>query len=459
MRHIRLLCVGATAILGACAARPDLPDASVPPVMEWRDAVSSNVDTVDPHWWDSYGDPALSRLVHDALARNDDLALAATRVEEARAQFSLARAQRMPILQATLDGGRERSVNAFGLPRVQTAGDADLTASYELDLFGRLKSASEAAKAALLSSESARDSVRLAVVASAAGGYIALRSLDARLIILRETLEARRASLHYASRRTRSGYATSLEEAQAQADFHATEQQIPVLELAIRRQEDGLSVLVGHAPGLIERGKLLDELVVPPLAPLQPAIMLRRRPDIAQAESDLVAADHQLDAARAAFMPSVRLGAIGGYVASTLLSDPIWIFSLGGSVLAPLFEGGRLEAQEDIATARRKRAAFAYRKAALNAFREVEDALAEQQHLAEQEQSLTGQRDASATALRVATNRYRAGYSPYLEQLDAQRGLLAVELARIQARADRLASATRLFQVLGGGWTAPDDGS
>ena len=183
-----------------------------------------------------------------------------------------------------------------------------------------------------------------------------------------------------------------------------------------------------------------------------PSELLRRRPDIAQAEQPIVAADRSLDAARAAFLPSIRLGAAGGYVDSTLIADPVGIFSIGGSILAPLFEGGRLRAQADVAAARRDQAAYFYRKVALNAFREVEDALAALQRTSEQELVLRQQRDALARALVQATNRYRAGYSSYLEQLDAQRGLLSADLSLVQANNDRLSAAVNLFQALGGGW-------
>jgi outer membrane protein TolC len=176
---------------------------------------------------------------------------------------------------------------------------------------------------------------------------------------------------------------------------------------------------------------------------------------MAQAEQQLVAADRSLDAARAAFMPNIQLTATGGYVASTLLDDPIGVFSIGGSILAPIFDSGRLQAQQGIAAARRDQAAFAYRRAALGAFREVDDALTTERRSAEQAVALTAQRQALAQALALATNRYKEGYSPLFEQLDIQRLLLAVDLALVQVEADRLTAAVALFQALGGGWTAP----
>ncbi|HEX7947449.1 MAG TPA: TolC family protein, partial [Phenylobacterium sp.] len=184
-----------------------------------------------------------------------------------------------------------------------------------------------------------------------------------------------------------------------------------------------------------------------------PADLLRRRPDLAQAEQQVVAADRSLDSVRAAFLPNIQLTASGGYVASTLLGDPIRVFSLGGSALDPLLDFGRLKAQQGAAAARRDQAAFAYRRAALTAFREVDDALASERGAAEQTADLLHQREAQAQVLTLATKRYRAGYSPFLEQLDAQRFLLQVDLQLIQARADRLTAAVALYQALGGGWS------
>lgn len=405
-------------------------------------------------WWKAFGDPALDAMVARAIAGNSDLAIAAGRVAEARAQYGIVRSQQLPSLGAGAGGQRERFVNPFGQPAEQTAGQAQLQAAYEVDLFGRLASGTAAARAALLASEAARETVRLAIISSAVSGYIQLRALDARLEVLRQTLAARTDSLRIARRRAEAGYATNLELRQSEAEARATEQLIPTTELAIRRQEDALSLLLGESPRAIERGAPLDRLAPPPPPESLPAALLRQRPDIAQAEQQMIAVDHSLDAARAAFMPQVQLSASGGYVASTLLTDPIGIFSLGGSVLAPLFAGGRLRAQADAAAARRDQAAFGYQRAALAAFRDVEDALAAVRRTAEQEQVVVAQRDALSGALRLATNRYRAGYSPYLDQLDAQRGLLGAELALVQAHADRLSAYVSLCQSLGGGWSA-----
>ncbi|MDB5734616.1 MAG: transporter [Alphaproteobacteria bacterium] len=443
-------------LLAACAGpKADVPpQAAVTPPPAWRGTAASD-GVVAAGWWQAFGDPVLTRMVETALADNDDIAIAAGRVAEARAQFRLAHAQSLPSIGAVAEGGRDREINpGFGVPETQNAGEGEIQISYDLDLFGRLADSDKAARAVLLASEAARDNVRLAVAASAAGGYITLRGLDARLLVLRDTLAARGEELRVARRRAQVGYSSQLDLAQAEAAYHATAQLIPATELAIARQEDGLSLLLGESPRAIARGMDFDVLAAPAVPVALPSSLLRRRPDIAAAEQQLAVADHTLDAARDAFMPDVRLAAAGGLVGSTLVSgSPLAIWSLGGSILAPLFTAGRLEAQQDAATARRDQAAFAYRKTVLSAFREVEDTLVAVQRDGEQEQALAAQRDALAHALRLAANRYRAGYSPYLDQLDAQRGLLSARLSLVQARTDRLNALVLLYQSLGGGWT------
>jgi multidrug efflux system outer membrane protein len=452
MRNWAILSV---VMLAACAGpRPMIPpQATVIPSQAWRSDPGAAPGEVDAPWWQGFGDSVLTRVVESALANNVDIELAASRVAEARGQFRLAQAQRLPNVTGAAGIERVRDVNpGFGVPEQKSGGEGEISISYDLDLFGRLTDEAEAARSALLSSEAARDNVRLAIASSAASGYITLRALDARLSVLRQTLAARANSLTVIRRRAEAGYASQLDLAQAEADYRAAEQLIPAAQLAISRQEDGLSVLIGDNPRAIERGLELNSFALPIVPSAVPGSLLRRRPDIVTAEEQLIAADHSLDSARAAFLPDVQLSASGGLVGANLIPSPIEVFSLGGSLLAPLFDSGRLQAQQEVVAARRDQAAFAYRKTALTAFREVEDALAAEQRLTEQEVAQTAQRDVLARALTLATNRYRDGYSPYLDQLDAERGLLSAELALVQTRSDRLTALVTLYQALGGGW-------
>ena len=258
--------------------------------------------------------------------------------------------------------------------------------------------------------------------------------------------------MRIAGSRARVGYTSQLELRQAEAEYQAAAVILPQVQLAITRQENALSTLAGRTPGPIARGATLDALATPGIPAGLPSDLLRRRPDIAQAERTLAASDATIAAARAQYLPTLRLTGTGGAALSTLLANPITLWSVGASVLTPIFQGGRLRANVDASTARRDQAAFAYQRVALQAFRETEDSLAAIDRLAEQDRVLRAQRVAVAETLRHATNRYRAGYSPYLEQLDAQRALLSVDLSRVQLRTDLLNARVSLFQALGGGW-------
>jgi NodT family efflux transporter outer membrane factor (OMF) lipoprotein len=441
--------------LGGCLG-DDIRPAEVPPVQPppaWRTDAAAAAP-FDATWWQSFGDPALTALVERALANNSDIAIAVGRIREARGNLQAVAAQRLPTLDAGASAGHSRSVSAFGTPLVQDFAQPQLQVGYEIDLFGRLADQKSAARDAFLASEAGRDAVRLSIANTVAGSYIALIGLDARLEVARATLEARSDSLRIARSRVDRGYSPRLELDQAEAEYQSAVQIVPQAELAITRLEDSLSLLTGDTPHAIARGGKLDTINGVTVPAGLPSELLRRRPDIAQAEYQLAAADKSLAVARKRFLPQLRLSAAGGAAFSTLLADPITIWSVGGSILAPLFQGGRLTGQAEAAAGQRDQAAFAYRRAALGAFREVEDALAAVKRLDEQVAAASAQRDALGNALRRATNRYHEGYSPYLEQLDAQRQFLASQLGLVQARTDALNARVQLYAALGGGWSA-----
>jgi outer membrane protein, multidrug efflux system len=450
LRRALLLPLVLAGCIGPRPAPPPTAAVVAPPA--WRTQLGPGAP-VAADWWSGFGDPVLTQLVAHALANSADIGAAATRVEEARALLRAQAALQSPSVTAGAPLSEARAVNPFGLPSTNTGLQPAFQASYDFDLFGRLRSATSAARAQLLGSEAAGDAVRLAVASGVASGYVTLRGLDARLQVARETLAARAEGLRIARRRAETGYTSDLELRQAEAEYRATEQLIPQAERAVARQENAIRLLSGDPPGPIARGLPLNRLLTPAVPDGLPADLLRRRPDLFQAEQALVAADRTLDSARAALLPSLALTGSAGLVLSTALDDPVGVFSLGGSVLAPIFDAGRLRAQADATTARRDQAAFAYRQAALRAFREVDDALTDVRRTGEQAAALRGQRDALAAALRIASNRYRAGYSAYLEQLDAQRGLLSADLALVQAEADRLTAYAALYQAVGGGWS------
>lgn len=449
-----LLLAAACAAAGCAGPTPRLQAADVMPPPTWRTDPGPTA-ALDAAWWRGFGDPDLTALVERAVAANPDVGVAIARVREARAQEGLARAQLFPSLDLGVGAQRARSVSPFGTPTESTSAQPVFQAAYEIDLFGRVRNQAAAARQSARAAEAGADQARLSVAAAAASGYVTLLGLDARLDVLRRTLASRSEALRIARARARVGYTSQLELRQAEAEYEAAAQAIPPLELAVARQENALSVLAGVAPQALRRGVGLDALSAPPIPEGLPADLLRRRPDIAQAEYALAASDANLAAARAQFLPQVRLTGSAGAVLSTALGDPVRIWSIGGSVLAPIFNGGRLDAQVGVAAARRDQAAFAYQRAVLTAFREVNDNLAAVQRLSEQQARLDAQRMAVAEALRHAVNRYEAGYSSYLEQLDAQRALLSVELSRVQVEADQLNARVALYQAMGGGWRTP----
>ncbi|GAA4013999.1 efflux transporter outer membrane subunit [Sphingomonas swuensis] len=446
---------GVLALLAAAGCAPSLrplPAAStVNPPLEWRTQLPGTA-AIEPRWWDAFGDPALSALVEAARASNNDVLLAAARIEEARGTEAASRSLLFPTVEAGVNAAARREVSPFGKGQESVVAQPLARVSYELDLFGRNRAGIDAARAGTAASEAAREATLLSVSAATASGYVTLLALDERLATLRRTLAVLEQSVRFARRRAEVGYTSQLEWRQAQAEYQGAAQSIPQVEAQIARQENALSVLTGHLPRAIRRGGTLASLIRPATPAIVPAELLRRRPDIAAAEYQLAASDAQMRAARARFMPTFGISATAGAVASDLLSNPISVWSLGGSVLAPIFDGGRLRGQLTSATARRDQAAFAYRGTVLTAFREVEDRLATLARLDEQKRSLDAQRLAVADALRHARNRYDAGYSPYIEQIDAQRQLLGVDLSMVQLRADQLNAVIGLYQAVG---TAP----
>lgn len=453
MMTSRSLAVLATCALALSACAPALQEAplgaAVAPPTGWRTSLEVTAP-VERDWWHAFGDPQLSRLVEQARLNNPDVQIAAARVEEARATELASRGFLLPAVGAGVEGGVRREVSPFGQPQTSVAAQPAFRASYELDLFGKNAARVDAAEAGVAASAAGAEAARLSLSAATASGYITLLALDKRLSVLEETLAARREAVKFARDRAEVGYTSQLPLRQAEAEYQATAQLVPQLKAQIARQENALSVLTGELPGTIERGGTLADLRQPPAPAILPSELLRRRPDVAAAEYRIAAADAQMRVARADFMPSIDLGAAAGVALSDLLADPVSVWSLGGSILAPIFQGGKLQAQLDGATAQRDQAAWAYRSAVLNAFREVEDRMAVLANLKEQETALEAQQVAVADALRHARNRYRAGYTPYIEQVDAQRALLGVELSLVQTRADELTALVGLYQAVGG---------
>lgn len=451
-----LVLAAGLALLAGCmpAHRAAPPAAQVTAPEHWLSLPPGPATAMQAQWWRGFGDAELDRLVDAALAHNISLQATASRVAAARAQLDLAGAARSPALAAVVGGQVEHTLTDVGIYTTRAV-QPELRATWEADLWGRLDQQARTAQALLRASQADRDAVALTVAASTVQAYIGLLALEAQLEQTRGTATSRAEALRLAEDKVRVGYASQLQLTQAQSEFEAVQQAVPQLELAIVRQHNALRLLTGELPGERLASARFDALQLPDAPTLLPAELLRRRPDLAQAEAQLAAADANLAARRAAFLPQVSLSVSAGKLFINALNyDPIAVWSVGGSILAPLFDAGRLRAQFDTASAQRDQAAWAYRGAALNAFSEVENGLAGVGRLAEQMDRVTHRRDILARSLTHARERVEAGYAPYLEQLDAQRSLYQTQIEAITVRQNQLLNTVALARALGGGWQA-----
>ena len=449
-----LLLLGTVLLLGACGATaPSKPSPPPATPAAWHQA--GGEQAVGADWWRAYGDDTLNALIDEALANNHDLRMAGARLAEARALAEAQAGAQWPSLDLAAGGSRARAISDVSLKPYLSTGHQELfQAAYEVDLSGRIAAALDAAEANAQASAAMRDSVQLSLTATVASTYLSLLQLDAQLELTRQTIASRQTSLQLTRQRERSGHASALETSQAEAEWRSTALVEPQLQQAIQRQEASLNLLLARLPGPIKRGRPLAAWAAQglPAAGL-PSELLRRRPDLAAAELQLVAADAQLAAARAQLLPSLRLTAsLGRTGASVLHGDPFTIWSVGGSVLAPLFNGGRLRAQVRASDARREQALTAYERATLAAFEEVDTQLDSYALMRQQLEQAVGQQQALADALRIAQRRRSAGYASYLDELVAQRSLFAAQQSALQYQAALLQGEVALYRALGGGW-------
>lgn len=455
MRRALLLSAAAALALSACAPsiRSTPPAAAIGPPAAWRDSSQAARVPVSADWWRQLGDPAIPPLVERALANNTDVLTAIARVEEAEAATRTASAASRPTLDAFGVAGAQRELSPVtGKGGNSVFAQPKLNGAWNLDLSGRVRALEGAARAKYVASQADRDATRLSVVSATVRGYIGLLSLAAQIEVSRETLESRKEALRIATDRAELGYTSQFERTQALSEYESIAQSIPPLEQAFRVQENALRLLTGDMPGAVAQGQLRN-LTLPPTPDGLPSTLLRRRPDLASAEYTLVAADSQLASRRAEFLPDVKLtGSAGAVFVDVLSWNPVTLWDIGASVLAPIFSGGRLTASLDTATSQRDQAAFAYRGAALTAFGEVENALSGERRLREQVESVLQRRAILQRSLALARDRYHNGYASYLEELDAQRNLFQSDLAAINVREDQLNNLVQLWAALGGGW-------
>jgi multidrug efflux system outer membrane protein len=461
-RLLKAALIAAAMLAGACASAPtssEAPKVALPPayVAPAGSAPASGASIATQPWASVFQDPALQSLITTALDANVDLRIAAVRVLEARASLGIVRANQFPQVDASATAGGQRTPK-LGDTAARTAGALQLegTASWDLDFWGELRSASAAARAQIVASEWGRRAVVTALISDVATSYFSLRALDAELDIARRTLTTRQDSLNLARVREQGGVTTLLDVRQAEQLVYDATSTIADLERRIALEEHNLAVLLGRTDAPVTRGSAIaDQPHAPDVPAGLPSDLLERRPDVRQAEQLVVAASAELDSARAAFFPRVTLTGAGG-VASTALTSLFTggagLWSAAASALQPVFNGGRLKSQRALADARRQDAMLSYAGTVQQAFREAADALISYTKSREfrSQQELLEQ--AAADARRLADVRYQGGATSYLEVLDADTRLFAAELGLVDARRQELTSFVEVYRALGGGW-------
>jgi NodT family efflux transporter outer membrane factor (OMF) lipoprotein len=455
-----LLALMATLALGACATRGKPPASA--PAMPAAWAEPSPLDAAAParDWWRSFGSAELSALIDAALGASPDMTIAAEHVRQAEAQVRIAGSTLFPALNFSAGTGRSETRPQGGNWSGQNSSNAALSASYELDLWGRNASGVRAAEFSLRASRFDQETVRLTLVAGVASAYFQVLSLRARLVIARENLAIAERVFKVVDARARYGAVSALDVARQQAVVLAQRAVIPPLELQERQTLFALAILLGKQPeGFDAAASTASAVLVPQIAPGIPAALLVRRPDLASAEAQLAAANANVATARAALLPSISLTGSAGLASDVLLnflSAPTAALAIGASLLQPIFDGGRLRALVDVATSHERELVENYRKFILAALSDVESALAAGGRTAEQELLQEKVVEQARLALRLAEIRYREGVDDLLTALDAQRTLFQAEDQLAQIRLSRLQASVGLFKALGGAWKMPE---
>jgi multidrug efflux system outer membrane protein len=475
LRGLRSFAISAIAFtLSACinlAPTYERPALELPE--EWAAPQGRGAAEIGTQWWKIYDDVLLDRLIDEALANNANLQVAVARVDEARGLLGLARAEQSPTLNAELERSRNsaslRTATPLppGTPRETDDYRGVLSAAYELDLWGRLRNASRAARAELLATEAARETVRIALVADVAQAYFGLRALDEQLAATQRSLDTRSESLKLQKLRYEVGAISEFEFRQLEAEVLAAQAQLPALERRRAQQEHALAVLLGRSPRAIYQAEVVtailrtDEvteapgLVVPDGLPSQ---LLLRRPDLTEAEQRLIAANARIGVARAAYFPTISLTGFFGSqsgVLDDLFTSPAGTWQAAAALTQPLWAGGRVGAGVDAADARQRQALALYRQSIQNAFRDVRDAIVAQAKTRAQFEAERERVTALRTSLRLAKIRYDNGVASQLDVLDAERNLLGAELNRSDALRAQRAAIADLFKALGGGRASP----
>ena len=452
----------ASSLIAGCAVGPNYHNPALPTPSAFRDlkespeAQAQAASLADLPWWQVFQDPKLQELIRTALLQNYDLQLATERIAAARAQVAITRSSLFPQIQGngSFNGGNEQTFPAKSNLLLLT-GDA----AFQLDLFGKLRRATEAARAELLATREAQHTVILTLVSDVASDYFSLLELDLQLQITRDTVTAQENSVKLTSFRLDNGVATKLDVLQAQQVLDTANTQIPNLERQIAQEENAISILLGEYPHGVQRGLPLEGQFLPPdVPPGLPSSLLARRPDIREAEQTLIAANADIGVAKAEFFPQISLTGSGGGVFgrsdlfSRLISSQNGVWSYGAQVSQPIFTGGALRGNLHFAESQHEQALTAYKQAIQQAFGDVSDALIAYQkfHEVRVRQEVTVKD--LAESVRLSIMRYQGGTTTYLEVLDGQRSLFDAELVLAAARGSEYQSLVQLYRALGGGW-------
>jgi multidrug efflux system outer membrane protein len=422
--------------------------------------VANRPSLADQKWWELFQDEELQELIRTALRQNFDVRIAGARIAEARAQLGITRADQFPRVDASALAERER-VSASPVPFPleafqQNVFQVGASTSWEVDFWGRFRRATEAARATLAATEWGRRAVVTSLVAQTAEAYFVLLAIDLNLDISRQTLASRQESLRLTQVRAAGGATSDLDVRQAEQLVFGAEGAIVDLERQAEQQENLISVLLGNNPGAVPRGRTLsDQPLIPQVPTGLPSALLERRPDIVEAEQTLVAANANIGVARANYFPDVSLTGSGGFQSaalSSLVTGPATFFTVGASLLQPVFTAGRTRSQVELAEVQRDEALLAYQQTIVQSLRDVSDGLIayrQDREFREKQQQLAR---SAAEALRLTTVRYEGGASSYLEVLDADTRLFAAQLVLAQAQLNELLAIVQIYRALGGGW-------
>jgi outer membrane protein, multidrug efflux system len=446
-----------------CTVGPNYKRPAVPAPPEYRGLSSDQAGKSDAasfgdqKWVDAFQDEALRDLIQTALKQNYDVRIAAARILEARAQLGITRADQLPSVDASVSAVNERIPQSVGVPSFDTsASRVSLSLAWELDFWGKFRRATESARASLLSEEWAQRQVISSLVSDVASAYFQLRELDLELEISRQTLASRKDSLRLTQILADGGATSMLDVRQAEQLVFTAAASIPDLERRTEQQENFISILLGNNPQAIARGKkLVDQPHALEVPAGLPSSLLERRPDIRQAEQQLIAASAQIGVAKADYFPQVSLTGSGGYQSSALtglFSGPAGLWTFGGSAVQPVFEGGRIRNRVRLTQARTEEATLVYQRTVQQAFRDVSDALVgyrRSQEFRIQQEQLT---HSAQEATKLSDMRYKGGATSYLEVLDSDTRYFSAQLSLAQAQLQELQSLVQIYRSLGGGW-------